>query len=176
MNISSWWSGRTPSFRGCSAPSWVDNHRKTKSVHPSPNNHNLQRGVGKAEESQEYEVQRKILMSHLIESYPYRLGITAKLYFGTIVNWEADDSWKISLRIILEGWKQQVLSVVELKSRSDSMVDRVVVGILVDFAGNANGTLLNVDRSILSINIFQPILTFFKICINLIELVAIREA
>ena len=76
----------------------------------------------------------------------------------------------------MEGWKQQVLSVVELKSRSDSKLDCVVVGILVDFAGNANGTLLNVDRSILSINIFQPILTFFKICINLIELVAIREA
>ena len=76
----------------------------------------------------------------------------------------------------MEGWKQQVFSVVELKSRSDSIVDRVVVGILVDFAGNANGTLLNVDRSILSIRIFQPILTFFQICINLIELVAIREA
>ena len=74
----------------------------------------------------------------------------------------------------MEGWEQKVLSVVELKSRSNSM-DRVVVGILVDFAGNANGTLLNVDRSILSISIFQPILTFFKICIYLIELVASRK-
>ena len=71
----------------------------------------------------------------------------------------------------MEGRKQKVLSVVELKSRSDSIMDRVVVGILVDFAGNANGTLFNVDRFNLSI-ISKHFMTFF----NLIELVAIREA
>ena len=149
----------TPSPRWCWARSSVDTRQKTKCARPSPKNHSLHFADGKAGDWKTINI--TIREKDLVESDPYWLCIFCKFHLRSIVvngkadnshchcqfhlrsiivNGKADHSRQICVRVIFEGWKQEIVPVVEFKSRSHSAGNES--GLFIDCAWNAYWTLL----------------------------------